>query len=151
MMGSCLRAGHLPSVARPLRCTKTYSPSLPTPSLMNNRALSPASVTRRRNDGLHARPIHPKPHDPHVHYAEPHIPRRVAAKLRQRLRIQQFQQQWQNIKADLPPQLSRRHSKCRSLRLVRQSSAKPLPRIVSRHDLHRWCHRYRFIPWLRCT
>lgn len=30
--------------------------------------------------------------------------------LRQRLRIEAFQQRWENIKEDLPPQLSRSHS-----------------------------------------
>ncbi len=47
---------------------------------------------------------------PRVHYVDPPVTSIPAGLNRQRLRIQQFQRRWQNIKEDLPPQLSRRHS-----------------------------------------
>jgi hypothetical protein len=43
---------------------------------------------------------------------------RVPQQTRQRRRIAEFQSRWQNIKDDLPPQLSRRHSLVSSLLLI---------------------------------
>lgn len=48
--------------------------------------------------------------------------------LRQYLRVQQFQQRWENIKEDLPPQLSRSHSELRlMLYALLEGEPNPVP------------------------
>jgi hypothetical protein len=54
---------------------------------------------------------------------------------RQKRRIAEFQANWSNIKTELPPQLSRRHSECHLNILYRSQS---LTVLNSRHDLDRY-------------
>jgi hypothetical protein len=78
--------------------------------------------------------------------------------LRQRLRIQKFQQRWENIKEDLPPQLSRSHSELFLTVILASRSIDQYTRNSSWYDIHRYrtfefcqpkpnlvlrrCHRY---------
>ena len=75
---------------------------------------------QRDNDMRRRRPYVARPR--RVHYVEPSettaaAPRhaRYSSLDKQRLRIQQFQRRWQSIEKDLPPQITRRHSKSQAL------------------------------------
>ncbi|KAK7682321.1 hypothetical protein QCA50_014525 [Cerrena zonata] len=60
-------------------------------------------------NGIRVRPAPSRAGLGRVHYAPPPAVLKIPKTLRQRLRIQQFQRRWKNIKQDLPPQLSERH------------------------------------------
>lgn len=77
---------------------------------MDAGVFRPSSVALEANaGGLRARGT--QANRPQVHYADC-PPERHMGLLRQRLRVRQFQRRWDNIKEDLPPQLSSRHSEC---------------------------------------
>ena len=66
------------------------------------------------------------------------VPAPTAARQRlqqQRERIVKFQQRWERIKADLPPQLSRKHSMQFCFRYTRMLALTTLR--ASRYDFHR--------------
>lgn len=71
-------------------------PVLSPPITMQTDSPPPTDDTRA--SGAHFRPA-------------PFTPQKGRA-LRQYMRVQQFQTRWESIKADLPPQLTRSHSKC---------------------------------------
>ncbi|KAH8082453.1 amino acid permease-domain-containing protein [Cristinia sonorae] len=66
----------------------------------------PSAFSGIPSNGLRSRVSAGRTHN-RVAFQTPTI--RPTQLLRQRLRISQFQQRWENIKQDLPPQLSRRH------------------------------------------
>ena len=114
---------------------------------MNSGVYTPRSVqtTFSPADGLRTRGQHDSA-APRVHFARQAPPLQTSNSFRQRLRIQQFQRRWENIKEDLPPQLTRRHSTSR----ITRTSLTMIMSTCSRNDIHRRCDRYRTVRGLWC-
>ena len=101
---------------------------------------------------------------PTVQFSRSAEDRTSAGLAEQRRRIQEFQKRWSSIKQDLPPQLSRRHSKCswytnmchaltmRCTPVGMISIGRANTSMHPRHLLMRLScrrgHRYRPVPWV---
>lgn len=97
-------------------------------------------------NGIRMRPAASRAGPGRVHYGPQPVVLRIPQTFRQRLRIQQFQRRWKNIKQDLPPQLSRRHSEDPEADEKLQSEMILIFVACSWYDLDRRRYRNWFVP-----